>query len=161
VVLELEMLANLLMNQLGPAGGMLVLPGGAPGCMTISSFTDSDADGIPDDSDFVYSSSGCQFDIENGFGTTSGSVRVTDPGAAFGFSAAVDDLAYTMTNRPTATVTFSFSTPVPIRFDPACESPFPTAGEVHAQVVSGGPEGYVKIRWSSCGGEADVDWVEG
>lgn len=59
------------------------------------------------------------------------------------------------------TATLSLSTPTPIRWNSTCGSPFPTSGEVHAQVVSGGPNGYVKVVWSSCGGEAEVDFVEG
>jgi hypothetical protein len=59
------------------------------------------------------------------------------------------------------TVSLSLSTPTPIVWDPECESPFPVAGEVHAQVLSGGPTGYVSFVWSSCGGEPDVNFIEG
>jgi hypothetical protein len=241
--LEFSMLANLLRSELSGLSNSLMLPGGAPGCMTVSSFADSDADGVPDSSDFVFSASGCLFSFEDGSGTTAGTVHVTDPGAAFGFSATLSGLSYTMTvnqpaetrvltlngqrqvtgspseirltqnvqvgatatGKPSAsateawdavftpvqgsmvtfgvgvrlpdgstvvsgpmtwvqsgnTVSMSLSTTVPIWFDPACESPFPSSGEVHAQVVSGGPDGYVKIRWSECGGEAETDWIAG
>jgi hypothetical protein len=241
--LEFSMLANLLRTELSGLSNSLMLPGGAPGCMTVSSFADSDEDGIPDEADFVFSSAGCLFTFDDGSGTTAGTVHVVDPGQTFGFSESLSGLSYTMTtNEPAATrvltlngerqvtgspseirltqnvqvgatatgkpsassteswdavftptagsvvtfgvgvrlpdggtvvtgpmtwiqsgntVSMSLSTVVPIRFDPACESPFPSSGEVHAQVVSGGPSGYVKIRWSECGGEAETDWIAG
>jgi len=241
--LEFSMLANLLRSELSGLSNSLMLPNGGPGCMTVSSFADADGDGIPDEADFVFSASGCLFTLDDGSGTTAGTVHVVDPGAAFGFSETLSGLSYTMTvnqpaetrvltlsgqrqvtgspsqirltqnvqvgvtttGKPSAsateswdavftaaqgsavtfgvgarlpdggtvvagpltwiqggnTVSMSLSTTLPIWFDPACESPFPSSGEVHAQVVSGGPSGYVKIRWSECGGEAETDWIAG
>jgi hypothetical protein len=89
------------------------------------------------------------------------------PGAsvAFGLSVRLPDGGTTITGpmnwtQSGNTVTLALTTTTPIWFDPACESPFPSAGEVHAQVVSGGPAGYVRIAWTSCGGETEVDFVE-
>ncbi len=240
---EFDMLAYVLRSELGALERTMMLPNGPPGCLSLSSLDDADSDGVPDEADFVFSETGCSFDIGDGFATTSGTVHVTDPGNAFGFSSSLDGLAtiYTLnggasvenltlagprqvagsptsltltqnvqftlnvTTHPTAagsetwqavftpvqgaeavlglgmqlpdggtvvtgsfvftqsgtTATLSLSTPTPIRWDPTCGSPFPTSGEVHGQVLSGGPSGYVKIVWSSCGGEAAVDFVEG
>lgn len=240
---EFDMLAYVLRAELGAIDRTMALPNGPPGCLSLSSTDDADTDGVPDDADFVYSETGCSFAIDNGTGTTSGTVHVTDPGNAFGFTsslgglstifnlnngASVENLSmsgqrqvtgspteltlaqnvqYTLniTGRPVAsgsetwqavftpvqgsqvsfglgmqlpdggvvvtgplvytqngtTATLSLSTPTPIRWDPACGSPFPTSGEVHGQVLSGGPSGYVKIVWSECAGEAEVDFVEG
>ncbi len=240
--IEFDMLAYVLRSELGAVGRSMTLPNGAPGCLALSSVDDADADGVPEDADFVFSESGCSFDVGNGTGTTTGTVHVTDPGSAFGFSAVLDHLTskfnlnggariealtvhgqrqvggaptavtltqnaqftLTITGRVTATgtetwqavftpaqgaqvsfglgmrlpdggvvvtgpvvftqngstATLSLSTPTPIRWNPTCGSPFPTSGEVRGQVVSGGPNGYVRIVWSSCGGEAEVDFVE-
>jgi hypothetical protein len=241
--IEFDMLAYVLRSELGALERTLMLPNGPPGCLSISSTDDTDSDGVPDAADFVYSETGCAFPLDNGTGTTAGTVHVTDPGSAFGFMATLqaletlfnldngqsieslavsgqrhvegspDELTLTqsvqfslgITGRSPAsgsetwqavftpaqgaqaglgigmqlpdggtvvaggfvfiqsgtTATLDLSTPTPIRWDPECGSPFPTSGEVHAQVVSGGPSGYVKIVWSSCGGEAAVDFVGG
>ncbi len=244
---EFDMLAAVLQGELSGAGMSMMLPSGPPGCLSVSSVDDSDADGVPDDADFVFAASECTFTFDDGYGTTAGRVRVVDPGTGvFGFSATLNGLAYTIavdgsgdspaetrvrsltgqrtvggspgratltqnvqltytvTNRPSATasetwqaafnpaqgasvafglgarlpdggttitgpmtwtqsgntVTLALTTTTPIWFDPACESPFPSAGEVHAQVVSGGPAGYVRIAWTSCGGQTEVDFIE-
>jgi hypothetical protein len=83
---------------------------------------------------------------------------------AFGVGARLPDGSTVITGpmswtQSGATVSLSLETTVPIWFDPGCQSPFPSAGEVHAHVVSGGPNGYVRVRWSSCGGESEVDFV--
>jgi len=245
--LEFSMLSAVLQGELRGAGQAMMLPGGPPGCLTISPFEDADGDGVPDDADFVYSASECVFTLGNGFGTTSGRAHVVDPGSTtFGFTETLSGLAYTVdvgasedspaetrvrtltgqrvvggspghttltqnvqvtytvTNRPSAsasetwqaafspaqgasvafgigtrlpdggttitgpmtwtqsgnTVTLALTTTTPIWFDPACESPFPSAGEVHAQVLSGAPAGYVRISWTSCGGQTEVDFIE-
>jgi hypothetical protein len=67
-----------------------VLPGGAAGCVTINPlpFVDSDHDQVPDDALFAFNVDGCRFTMDAGnWGSTSGSIRITDPGAAFGFDA--------------------------------------------------------------------------
>jgi hypothetical protein len=240
--IEFDMFAMSLGSELGTLRGALMLPNGGPGCLTASSVQDSDGDGVPDDSNFVFSEAGCSFPVEDGTGTTVGTIHVVDPGGGFGFSATLSNLAnvfnlnsgakiqslklngqrqltgspeqvtltqsvqyeYSITGRPTATasetwqavftpvqgsqivlgvgfwvwgeavvsgpmtftqngttVSLSLSTPTPIQWDPDCESPFPVAGEVRAQVLSGGPTGYVSFLWSTCGGEPDVNFVEG
>jgi hypothetical protein len=59
------------------------------------------------------------------------------------------------------TVWFALETPVPIRYAPGCNSIFPSAGEVHATVLSGGPDGYVRVAWTGCGSDGEVDLIEG
>ena len=239
------MVSQVLQGEFSGVGVTLMLPSGGPQCLTATSFDDLDVDGVPDDSDFTFSASGCRFTFDGGSGTTSGAIHILDPGNDFGFSATLNalaytfnldanggdpaetrvrtlngersvtgsptqvtltqdvDLTYTVTGRPSAqvsetwqavftasqgstvafglgmrlpdgetvitgpmswtqsgaTVSLSLETTVPIWFDPGCQSPFPSAGEVHAHVVSGGPNGYVRVRWSSCGGETEVDFV--
>jgi predicted small secreted protein len=58
-----------------------------------------------------------------------------------------------------ATIWFSLETTVPIRYAPGCNSFMPSAGEVHATVQSGGPDGYVRVVWSACGADAEVDFI--
>lgn len=240
--IEFDMFAMSLGAELGLLANAVMLPNGPPGCLSVSSLEDADADGVPDDSNFTFSETGCSFAVDAGTGTTVGVVHIVDPGTAFGFSATLSNLAsvynlnagasieslklngqrqvtgsptqvtltqnvqlqYSITGRPTATgsqtwqavftpvegsqivlgvgfrvwgsavvsgpmtftqsgttVTLSLSTPTPVQWDPGCESPFPVAGEVRAQVLSGGPSGYVSFVWSSCGGEPDVNFVEG
>lgn len=238
---EFDMLAYAFRSEFAALKQTMMLPDGPPGCLTLSSVDDTDGDGVPDAADFVFSETGCRWDLGDGTGTRSGSVHVTDPGNPFGFSSTLDNLAtiyelnggarvenlavtgqrqvagspaeltltqnvqftLSITGQPPATgteswqaaftpaqgaaialglgmrlpdggmvvtgpftftqngttATLSFSTVTPIRWDPTCGSPFPTGGEVRGQVVSGGPKGYVKIVWSSCGGEAAVDFV--
>lgn len=55
--------------------------------------------------------------------------------------------------------TFSVSTATPLRYDPGCPSPYPTAGEIWFTRVTGGSPGYGRLRWSGCGNDATVDWV--
>jgi hypothetical protein len=67
----------------------IILPGGGPGCVTIEPlpFTDSDDDHVPDDVLFTFDLDGCKFTMDANWGSSSGSVRVTDPGTAFGLDA--------------------------------------------------------------------------
>lgn len=245
--IEFDMLAGVLWGELAGVGGAMMLPSGGPGCLSISATDDLDGDGVPEEADFTFSSSGCHFTFDNGWGTTAGSIHVTDPGVSFGFASTLNgiaytlsveaqdddpaetrvrtlngtrtvagspsqmtltqnvDVAYTVTNKPSATATetwqavftpgqgasvvigygkrvpdgglvvtgpftwvqngatvvLSLETTVPLSFPPSCESPFPSAGEVHARVVSGGPAGYVRLAWSGCGMEVQIDFIEG
>lgn len=245
--IEFDMLAGVLMGELAGVGGAMMLPSGPPGCLTITADEDTDGDGLPQNADFTFSSSGCLFTFDEGSGTTAGSIHVVDAGEAFGFSATLNGVAYTLsvnamdgdpaetrvrtltgsrtiggspsgltmtqdmtltytvTNKPNAsateswqaaftpaqgssavfgyghrlpdggvvvsgpmswtqsgaTVQLTLETTVPLRFPPSCESPFPSAGEVHVHVVSGGPSGYVRVMWTGCGAETQVDFIEG
>jgi hypothetical protein len=59
------------------------------------------------------------------------------------------------------TLWLSLETTVPIRYASGCNSIFPSAGEVHATVQSGGPDGYVRLVWPGCGSDGEVDFIEG
>lgn len=238
-----DLVASVLTGELGGLSGALVLPSGPPGCVSISSIIDTDGDGVPDNSDFSFSSSGCSFTFEGGSGTSSGTITVTDPGASFGFDASLADVSATLnTSNPTRTtvrtlngtrtvrgsgsgttlqqnieITYTSTgslpalvvetwgasyTPAagssvvlgigarlppgsanvtgsvewnqngttlelelvterPIEWAAGCESPFPSAGEVHANVLSGGPSGYLRIRYTGCGEEVETDFMAG
>jgi hypothetical protein len=91
-----EFAAMALAGELDGIVQHLVMPGGGPGCVTIDPFPliDSDHDQVPDDATFTFDLDGCKFTTGgDNWGSTSGSVRVTDPGAAFG----LDFLAQAMT----------------------------------------------------------------
>jgi hypothetical protein len=86
------------MALLGEVDGILqqfILPGGAPGCLTMDPmpFLDSDGDYVPDNLLFTFDLDGCKFMMDAGnWGSMSGSVRITDPGGAFGFDAVVQGM---------------------------------------------------------------------
>lgn len=108
-----------IMSQLGPAlttelGGLIHcfrLPSGPPGCVTIapSPFADSDSDGVPDTARFAFDETGCTFVFSGGSGTSMGTIDVTDPGSAFGFSA-LHAMTYALTSGdPPSTETLGVS----------------------------------------------------
>jgi len=73
----------------------ITLPGGAPGCVTVDPLplTDSDQDQVPDNVLFTFDLDGCRFMMDAGnWGSSSGSVRVTDLGTAFGYDALVQGM---------------------------------------------------------------------
>ncbi len=244
---EFDMLAGVLRSELSTVAGAFMVPGTGEGCVTLTADPDGDGDGIPDQADFTFSSSGCKYTFDGGWGTSAGAMHVADAGDPFGFTATLSSMAYTtsveanaddpaqtriltlngertvggsatrltltqtltftytVTSRPSATgtetwqavftadqgstvafgygmrvpdgdtevsgpfewtqngatVRLTLETVDPLRFPTSCQSPFPSSGEVHARVVSGAPAGYVRLAWSSCGGEAQVDWVAG
>lgn len=90
---EFEAATDAMVKSLNDVSGMFMLPGGGPLCVSVSSTVDSDADGIPDDAFFNFSGSGCRFEGDNFWGTTSGSIRVQDTGSGVNCLCTLADLA--------------------------------------------------------------------
>ena len=64
-------------------------------------------------------------------------------------------------NRGAESYALTVTTPTPLHFDPSCEGPqrFDT-GELRAAGTFGDLSGYVRMRWTGCGDEPAVDFVE-
>jgi hypothetical protein len=90
-----EYAARALSADLDAILGNLMVPGGPAECVTMSSpWEDADQDGVPDDLVFTHSLEGCKFTLDAGsWGSTSGTIHVTDAGAAWGFDATLTALA--------------------------------------------------------------------
>jgi hypothetical protein len=85
-----------LSSTLGPVGTAQVTPGATPACVTPSTATDSDGDGVPDDAVYIFTAPPCRFSGWRG-GTLDvvGQLRVKDPapaGAGFGYEATLTAL---------------------------------------------------------------------
>jgi hypothetical protein len=64
-------------------------------------------------------------------------------------------------NRGAESFALTITTPTPLHFDPACEGPQRfDAGELQAAGTFGDLTGYVRMRWTACGAEPAVDFVE-
>lgn len=105
----------------------LLMPGGPVECVTTEPavWMDADADGVPDDRRYTFSLEGCKFTLGNGgWGSTSGRIRIVDPGPAWGFQASLEAYGYwsylpdndppwTVSREHTGTTTLSGSAPAP------------------------------------------------
>ncbi|MGD8276806.1 MAG: hypothetical protein PVH00_02215 [Gemmatimonadota bacterium] len=221
----------------------LLLPGAPTECMTREPEppADSDADGVPDDARYTFSLEPCKTTFDDGgWVSNAGSIRVTDPGAAFGMNVYNDgygywshytedgqpltagrvhtgttqvagsasavsfsidhDILYQVTGESDAmlavgwtgtfspsgaepfpfhlvpgsltlagtaafsrngvTIALSLETVTPMRWVASCEAPWPVDGLLRAHVVSGGPSGYLEIRYSECWGMGAVEFIE-
>jgi hypothetical protein len=83
-------------STLGPVGTAQTNPGASPSCVTPSTATDSDGDGIPDDAIYVFTAPPCRFTGWRG-GTLEfvGQLRIQDPApaaAGFGYEATLTGL---------------------------------------------------------------------
>jgi hypothetical protein len=128
------------------------LPGGAPTCVAIDPlpFTDTDHDEVPDDARFTFDIDGCKFTMDAGnWGSSSGSVRVTDPGAAFGFDAVVLGMtawthladhvpAWTISRERTGTLHVA-GTPAAVTI---------TVAQTMTLRVTGEPDAVLTLQWS-------------
>jgi hypothetical protein len=124
------------------------LPGGAPGCVTLDPlpFTDVDHDEVPDDLRFTFDLDGCKFTMSAGnWGSSSGSVRVIDPGATFGLDAEVQAMTswthladhspvWTISRERTGTVHLA-GNPTQVTFTVAQTMVFRVTGEPDAELT--------------------------
>jgi hypothetical protein len=147
-----EFAAMALVGELDGILQQLILPGGGPGCVTIDPlpFVDSDQDHVPDDVSFTFDLDGCKFMMEEGnWGSTSGSVRVTDPGAAFGLDALVQGMTawhHMEDHSPPWTVSHERTGTVHIGGSPS-EVTF-TIDQTMALGVTGEPDATLTMEWS-------------
>lgn len=80
---------------------------GAP-CVTGSPNTDSDGDGVPDNSTYTFSAPPCEFDVRGGTLKIIGTLVVTDPtpaGAGFAYTAQLQNLRFEFEGDNDASVT--------------------------------------------------------
>jgi hypothetical protein len=130
----------------------LIMPGGAPGCVTIDPFPfiDSDQDHVPDDVRFTFDLDGCKFTMDAGnWGSISGAIRVTDAGTAFGFDALVQGLTawYHMADHvPVWTVGRERSGTLHLTGSPA-QVAF-TIDQGMVLHVTGEPDATLTMKWS-------------
>lgn len=96
-----EDVSTVIVDEFGVLRAAFAPPSGSPTCLIVSPappFPDGDGDGVPDSVRCVFDPAGCSFGDDTYTATTSGLIVLTDPGAAFGFRARLEDLAYTMTS---------------------------------------------------------------
>jgi hypothetical protein len=83
-------------TTLGPLGTAQVAPGTSPACVTPSTATDSDGDGVPNDAIYIFTAPPCRFSgWRGGSLDIVGQLRIRDPaptGAGFGYEATLTGL---------------------------------------------------------------------
>jgi hypothetical protein len=131
----------------------VLLPGGPPGCVTIDPLpmVDSDHDGVPDDLRFSFDLNGCRYTVDEpgAWGSTSGAVRVTDPGAAFGFDAVLEEYAvwaHLTDSTPPRDIVRSHSGETHVSGSEAAVA-FSTDQTVFVD-ITGQPDAALAIEWS-------------
>ena len=95
-------------SSLGPVGTARTTPGASPSCVTPSTATDSDGDGVPDDAIYIFTAPPCRFSGWRG-GTLDivGQLRVQDPapsGAGFGYEGTLTGLRTRFTSADKKTI---------------------------------------------------------
>lgn len=95
-------------SSLGPVGTAQTTPGASPSCVTPSTATDSDGDGVPDDAIYMFTAPPCRFSGWRG-GTLDivGQLRVQDPaptGAGFGYEGTLTSLRTRFTSADKKTI---------------------------------------------------------
>ena len=95
---EVESAVNALTlpSTIGPLGTAQMTPGATPSCVTPSTATDSDGDGVPDDAVYIFTAPPCRFSGWRG-GTLDivGQLRIKDPtptSAGFGYEGTLTGL---------------------------------------------------------------------
>lgn len=64
-------------------------------------------------------------------------------------------------SRGSVSIRLSLETVTPLRWEATCESPWPLDGTVRAHVTSGGPAGYLEIRYTGCWNMGEAEFVGG
>jgi hypothetical protein len=129
-----------------------VLPGGSPQCVTLDPlpFTDSDHDEVPDDLEFTFDLDGCKFTMDAGnWGSSSGSVRVTDPGVAFGLDLVVQGMTawtHLADHVPVWTISRSRTGTVHVAGSPSQVTL--TVDQTMGFSVTGEPDATLTMQWS-------------
>jgi hypothetical protein len=148
-----EQAAQALGAELDNILGLILLPGGPPGCVTTdpSPLVDSDHDAVPDDARFTFDLDGCRYtwDEPGAWGSTSGAVRVTDPGTAFGFDAVQEGLtswAHLTDSTPPRDIVRSHSGTTHVSGSEA-ETTFTSDLTVFTE-VTGQPDAVFVLAWS-------------
>jgi hypothetical protein len=95
-------------SVLGPVGTAQMSPGASPSCVTPSTATDSDGDGVPDDAIYILTAPPCRFTGWRG-GTLDivGQIRIQDPaptGAGFGYEGTLTGLRTRFTSGDKKTI---------------------------------------------------------
>lgn len=62
--------------------------------------------------------------------------------------------------RNDVTIQFSLETVTPLSWDASCSAPWPSGGVVRAHVVSGGPNGYLEVKYNECWKMGEVEFIE-
>jgi hypothetical protein len=93
---ESSLNALTLPSTLSPVGTAPTTPGTTPTCVTPSTATDSDGDGVPDDAIYIFTAPPCRFSgWRGGALDVVGQLRIQDPaptGAGFGYEATLTGL---------------------------------------------------------------------
>jgi hypothetical protein len=100
--------AMTLPSALGPVGTAQTSPGASPSCVSPSTATDSDGDGVPDDAIYIFTAPPCRFSGWRG-GTLDivGQLRIQDPapaGAGFGYEGTLTGLRTRFTSADKKTI---------------------------------------------------------
>lgn len=106
--IDADFVRNLMVSEFASIRNALGLPGGPPGCCSLSPvpLADSDGDGVPDVCTFTYDEQGCAWQEDGYAFTTWGTIVVSDPGAAFGYHADIVELNVRETSGdPSRTIT--------------------------------------------------------
>jgi hypothetical protein len=95
-------------STLAPVGTSQTSPGASPACVTPSTPTDSDGDGVPDDAIYIFTAPPCRFSGWRG-GTLDivGQLRIQDPtpaGAGFGYEGSLTGLRTRFTSADKKTI---------------------------------------------------------
>ncbi len=95
-------------STLGPVGTAQTHPGASPSCVTPSTATDSDGDGVPDDAIYIFTAPPCRFSGWRG-GTLDivGQLLIQDPapaGAGFGYEGTLTSLRTRFTSADKKTI---------------------------------------------------------
>ena len=95
-------------STLTPVGTSQTNPGASPSCVTPSTATDSDGDGVPDDAIYIFTAPPCRFSGWRG-GTLDivGQLRIQDPaptGAGFGYEGTLTGLRTRFTSADKKTI---------------------------------------------------------
>jgi hypothetical protein len=64
-------------------------------------------------------------------------------------------------SRNSVSIQLSVETVTPLRWEATCDSPWPLEGTVRAHVLSGGPAGYLEIRYTGCWNMGEAEFVAG
>lgn len=131
----------------------ILLPSGAPSCITVAPFppTDTDHDQVPDDATFTFDLDGCKFtwDQSGSWGSSSGAVRVTDPGAAFGLDAVVQAMTawtHLADHTPPWTISREHTGTLHVAGSPA-QVTF-TVDQTLVFQVTGEPDAVLTMQWT-------------
>ena len=179
---ESSLNALTLPSTLAPVGTAQVNPGATPACVTPSTATDSDGDGVPDDATYIFTAPPCRFSGWRG-GTLDivGQLQMQDPaptGAGFGYEATLTGLRtrftsadkkviYDITRNGTRTLSGSVSSLV-LAADLQVVRTF--AGKPDAAIdktwrVTYVPAGSLQINGTLPSGEVDIagtmNWTRG